>query len=43
MRIICQKSEKEAGELTQWLRAFVAQVEDLGSIPITHVVTHDYL
>lgn len=40
MRIICQKSGK-AEELTSL--AFVAQVEDLGSIPSTHVVTHDYL
>jgi hypothetical protein len=33
----------EPGEVAQWLRALVALAEDLGSVPSTHMVVHNYL
>jgi hypothetical protein len=32
-----------AGETAQWLRALVAFLEDLGSVPNTHRVAHNHL
>jgi hypothetical protein len=33
----------EAGEMTQWLRAFIALAEDPDSILSTRIVTHNHL
>lgn len=32
-----------AGEIAQQLRTDAAFVEDLGSVPITHIITHNWL
>ena len=38
-----KSSSKGAGEMAQWLRVPTALVEDLGSIPSTHMVTKNLL
>ena len=41
--LVKKTTDEGAGEMTQWLRALIALVEDPGSIPITHMAAHNCL
>lgn len=36
-------NDLQAGELSQWLRALAAPAEDLGLVPKTQAVAHNFL
>jgi hypothetical protein len=43
LKVIRFKSKPGTREMAQWLRALIALVKDLGSIPSTHIMAHNHL